>query len=164
MTALDLCNRALQHLGEPPITGIDPNGTVPQRLCYMYYHPTRRMVLCSHPWEFAARQADLTATQQNPFHRVAHTMPTDLLRVRDIQPHEGAEIRNHDRTIWHRHETIHITYTADEEDLDTAPAEFIDAFTLQLALKLCIPCTNSPKQYNELRDRYNELMDSLPQT
>lgn len=45
-TVLDICNLALSRLGESPIPALDPNGSLPARLCYMHYHPVRREVLC----------------------------------------------------------------------------------------------------------------------
>ena len=160
MNAIDLCNNALALLGEAPIQAIDPNGFLPQRMCYMHYHPTRRNVLREHPWLFATKNATLDsfATEDPQGHAIPHTIPADALCIRTCNA-PGWTQRG--RQIFARPQQIEIKYTRDEEDLDLWSADALYLFTHRLAAMMCIPLINSTTLRAELMAQYDTKLKSI---
>lgn len=160
LTALDICNLALSKLGESPLSGIDPNGTLPSRMCYMHYHPVRREVLCASRWSFAAVSTTLKNVRDADDGTTAlpHTLPVDCLRVLEVSS-PGWTLRG--RTIFCPGATVQLLYTADAENVAEFDPLFCDAFATRLACKLCIPLINSSTVRQALTDEYQRL--ALPQ-
>ena len=161
LTALDVCNMALSKLGESPIPGIDPNGTLPARMCYMHYHPVRREVLCACRWSFAVVSTTLHSaehTAANGTVSLPHTLPTDCLRVLEVGSH-GWTLRG--RTVFCPAAEVRLLYTTDFENVAEFDPLFTEAFATRLACKLCIPLINSTTVRQALTDEYQRL--ALPQ-
>lgn len=161
LTALDICNLALSKLGESPLPGIDPNGTLASRLCYMHYHPVRREVLCANRWSFATVCATLTSREEGAADgsvNLPHTLPTDCLRVLDVSS-PGWTLRG--RSIYCPAAQVRVRYIADTERVEDFDPLFIEALATRLAMKLCIPLINSTTAHRSLADEYQRL--SLPQ-
>lgn len=151
-TALDICNLALKKLGEPfPIDRISWNGNLPSRLCYNHYHPERRETLCARRWDFAQRVVTLTGG--SPFR-----LPDDCLRIQNVST-TGWTLQG--RNIYAAHASeIKLTYTADVEDCEEFEPLFIEAFTLKLAAKMCIPLLRSTTMAVQLRTEYATLIQN----
>ena len=153
MTPLDICNQALAHLGEPPIRGIDPSGTLAQRMCYMHYHPTRRDELCSGRYAFSERKAVLIN------HGRGFRIPDDCIRVRGLRDVEmdgrtitacsGGEVSPDGKLMMLR-------YTADVENPDEFSDEFVHRFALRLALRMSVALTINPSIKDEIREKLDE--------
>lgn len=161
LTALDICNLALSKLGESPLAGIDPNGSLASRLCYMHYHPVRREVLCANRWSFATVSATLTSREsagEGSSVNLPHTLPTDCLRVLDVRS-PGWTLRG--RAIYCPAESVRVRYITDTEDVASFDPLFIEAFAVRLALKLCMPLINSTTAHRSLSDEYQRI--ALPQ-
>lgn len=160
LSVLDICNLALSKLGESPLSAIDPNGTLPSRMCYMHYHPVRREVLCANRWSFACTRTTLTSaeTATDAEHSVAHTLPTDCLRVLEVG-HPGWTLRG--RSIYCPATIIRLLYIRDEEDTSTFDPLFTEALATRLACKLCIPLINSTTARQALAEEYQRI--ALPQ-
>lgn len=160
LTALDICNIALCKLGEAPLTGIDPNGSLASRLCYMHYHPVRREVLCANRWSFATVVTELTSREDahDATTPLPHTLPSDCLRVLDVKS-PGWTLRG--RAIYCPSATVRVRYITDAEDVEHFDPLFIEAFAVRLAMKLCIPLINSTTAHRALADEYRQL--ALPQ-
>lgn len=160
LTALDVCNMALSKLGESPIPGIDPNGTLPARMCYMHYHPVRREVLCACRWSFAVVSTTLHSAETATDGTVSlpHTLPTDCLRVLEVGSH-GWTLRG--RTVFCPAADVRLLYTTDFENVAEFDPLFTEAFATRLACKLCIPLINSTTVRQALTDEYQRL--ALPQ-
>lgn len=153
MTALDICNQALAHLGEPPIRGIDPSGTLPQRLCYMHYHPARRETLCGGQYGFAEHKSILIN------HGRGFRIPDECIRtrgLRDVKMDGRTIIECNGGEISPDGKLMLLRYTADIEDPATFSAEFIREFTLRLALRMCMALTGSQSIENKIREKLNE--------
>ncbi|MDO4222171.1 MAG: hypothetical protein Q4C88_08645 [Akkermansia sp.] len=153
MTPLDICNQALAHLGESPIRSIDPSGTLPQRCCYRWYHPTRREELCCGQYAFSERKSILIN------HGRGFRVPDDCIRLRGLRDVEmdgrtitacnGGEISPDGKLMVLR-------YTADVENTDEFSDEFVRRFALRLALRMCMTLTESPSIKDEIREKLNE--------
>lgn len=160
MTPVDLCNNALAQLGEAPIQAIDPNGFLPQRMCYVHYHTTRRNVLCEHPWLFATKTATLDsfATEDPQGYAIPHTIPDDALRIWECSA-PGWTLRG--SQIFALPQKIEIKYTRDEEDLDLWSADALFFFTHRLAAALCMPLVGSTTLSAELMAQCGAKLKSI---
>lgn len=161
LTPLDICNLALSRLGESPITAIDPNGSLPARMCYMHYHPVRREVLCAHRWSFATVSTTLQSAEEgtgDDTHQLRHSLPADCLRVLGVNSRCWT-LRG--RAVYCSAPTIRLQYIADVEDTGLFEPLFVEALVLRLAWKLCIPLINSTTARQALGEEYQRI--ALPQ-
>jgi hypothetical protein len=160
-TPLDICNMALSRLGESPIPDLNPNGSLPSRMCYMHYHPVRREVLCANRWSFATVRTTLTSAEQNSnddTHQLRHSLPPDCLRVLGVNTRSWT-LRG--RAVYAPAQQIKLLYIADVEDTALFDPLFIDAMVLRLAWKICIPLINSTTARQALGEEYQRI--ALPQ-
>lgn len=152
---------ALSRLGESPVSGIEANGSLPSRMCYLHYHPVRREVLCAHRWSFATVNTTLEGSEGQAVdetRRVRHSLPMDCLRVL------GVNCRNwilRGRAIYTAKNNIRLQYIADIEDTTLFEPLFTEALVLRLAWKLCIPLINSTTARQALGEEYQRI--ALPQ-
>lgn len=156
-----ICNLALAKLGESPITAPDPNGTPAQRLCYLFYHPARREVLCAHAWSFASTLTTLETSENEMAaagYQAPHTLPADCLRVLRVSSPMWT-LRG--LTIYCPGPTIRVLYIRDEEDTTLFDSLFTEALATRLACKLCISLTGSSTARKALTEEYRRL--SLPE-
>lgn len=85
-SAIDICNLALAHLGDPAsVAAIDPpEGSAQARYCSRYYPVSRDLVLEAHPWSFNTRRAALTSValpgEVEGEWLFAYTLPANCLR------------------------------------------------------------------------------------
>lgn len=152
-TPLDICNLALSKLGEPPISQVTPDGTPAERLCYEFYHPCRREVLCTNRWKFAIRE-HFSSGYCGSGCIYTHYIPIDALRV--FNP-DGAAIRFNSRELRSLSPEIQFSYIADEEDVTKFDPLFIEAFATRLAAKICRPLTHSVMKAGVLLNEYNKM-------
>lgn len=161
MTPLDITNSALSILGEPPIPGFDPLGTLPQRMAYLHYHPVRREVLCILKPEFAQRTENIgTFAEPDGKTSLPHTLPDGCLRVLKVSPSEAWTLRV--RQIFSPHKLLEVSYIFDQEDTETYTEHFTNIFALRLACKMCIPLVNSTTLRNELMESYVKFTTPNP--
>ena len=151
---------ALSKLGESPIGGIDANGSLPQRMCYLHYHPVRREVLCVNRWSFAVKKVTLHSGEQggSAEHAVPHTLPVDCLRVLEVGT-PGWTLRG--RCVFCPAQDVALRYIADVEDTALFDPLFVEALALRLACKMCIPLVNSTTMRQSLLEEYQRI--TLPQ-
>lgn len=152
---------ALSRLGESPISAIDPNGSLPARLCYLHYHPVRREVLCAHRWSFASVSTTLNSSEDSvgdETHQLHHSLPPDCLRVLGVNCRSWT-LRG--RAIYATPTSIRLLYISDVEDTTLFEPLFIEAMVLRLAWKLCIPLINSTTARQALGEEYQRI--ALPQ-
>lgn len=156
-TVLDICNLALCRLGESPIAALDPNGSLPSRLCYMHYHPVRREVLCAHRWSFATVCTTLNsgeAPADDETRQLRHSLPPDCLRVLGVNCRSWT-LRG--RAVYATSPVIRLQYIADVEDTGLFEPLFVEALVLRLAWKLCIPLINSTTARQALGEEYQRV-------
>lgn len=155
-TPIDICNLALKKLGEPfPISFMSPNGFLPERMCYLNYHPTRREVLMTNRWRFATRTVKLKAeTESNGVY--GFSLPMDCLWVWEAS---CPEVMVRGRELFCDKPEITLVYCADIEDVTKFDQYFIKAFATRLACKLCKPLLNSTKMQPLLDNEYNNTIN-----
>lgn len=156
-----ICNLALAKLGESPITAPDPNGTPAQRLCYLFYHPARREVLCANAWTFATALINIETPDAETAaagHPAAHALPANCLRVLRVSSPMWT-LRG--LTIYCPETNIRVLYVRDEEDTTLFDPLFVEALATRLACKLCISLTGSTTARKALTEEYRRI--TLPE-
>lgn len=81
-SVIELCNNALNDLGEEAIASLSDN-TKAARLCNQRWPAVRDAVLRAHPWNCATMQAELaaSATRVGWKYEACYPLPTDCLRI-----------------------------------------------------------------------------------
>lgn len=84
-----ICNMALARIGQQPINDINDDSPV-ARACLSLYEDTVREVARSHPWNCLKARADLAQNATAPEFgwAYAYTMPTDCVRVIDVNGYD----------------------------------------------------------------------------
>ncbi len=81
---VQICNMALLEVGDLSITALT-DATKEGRACNVLYPLMRDLMTYSHPWNFAMKRADITASLTTdpafPDDWYAYTLPADCLRV-----------------------------------------------------------------------------------
>lgn len=79
---VDICNLALAHLKQAPITNVETPTNQAGQWCNMWYHQVRQELLRSHPWNFALARVALTPHADAPEFGYTHKyeLPSDWLR------------------------------------------------------------------------------------
>lgn len=82
MADVDICNRALQKLGQPRITSLSDQ-SVSARACATAYDPRRKALLRRHRWSFAIQRFQIAADANPPAFGPANsfTLPNGCLKV-----------------------------------------------------------------------------------
>ena len=153
MTAIDLCNSALQDIGhDRPITSFDvaTDPSAEARRCAIQYPRARRALFISHPWscllvsEAIIALADLTPA---PGHEAAYADPSDTLLVVSVtddagQPQPFSRIGG---ILYTTATATQITYTRDSEDPSTWDTLLTEAVIGDLAVRLARVMGASPE-------------------
>lgn len=164
MTPLEICNMALEKIGEKPLEKLVPNESKAARLCNLHYHPARRKTLSDWPWDFAMRRVTSSTNnkeQGDLLHEVLPIyrfyLPSDCLRLLRIIPNnQGWKLQG--RCILFPFPNITYEYITDEEDQDKYPLVFINAFVLWLARKLAVPLTGNSMVRARMSAAYMDII------
>ena len=85
-SVIDLCNSALDKVGQGAITSLS-DGTKSAKLCNRNWPLVRDRVLRSHPWNFAVKRTTLAASETAPDwgYTAKFPIPTDCLRILEVR-------------------------------------------------------------------------------
>lgn len=147
-SVIEICNNALQDLGEEPITTFS-DGSKAARLCAQRWPSVRDAVLRSHPWNCAMVQADLPANQGAPLWKWAcrYELPADFLRI--VRVVSAVQQTVHEWEIQGRHilcdeaAPLFIAYVRRETDPQRYDALLSEALAARMASALAYPLTGS---------------------
>lgn len=140
-SAVQICNRALQKLGEGTIASLSEDTRL-GRACNLLYEDVRDALLEDHTWAFAIELAEIAVSGTDPdFGRTyQYELPADFLRL--LPPYgedntnsrdwivEGGYIRTDDST------PLYIRYIKRETDPTKYPPSFREALSAKLAKEL----------------------------
>lgn len=142
-SAVDICNRALQKLGESPITSLTEDSDR-ARECNRAYEAVRDAELRSRPWNFARTRVELAASSTPPAFGYANAfpLPSDFLRlypgntVSDWQIESGSILTDDAAPL-------QIVYIRREEDPNKYDPLFREALAAKLAVEMAERLTQS---------------------
>jgi len=100
LSAVQICNRALDILGADPVLSLNDNSEA-GRLCNRNFAPVRDAVLRAYPWNAAMRRAALPALAEAPAwgFAAAYQLPADCLRLWRVENEDLADWRVEGRTV-----------------------------------------------------------------
>lgn len=145
-----IANLALRRFGQSRITSI--NQSSPAAIAIRdVWDNARKAALRAHHWNFATKQAELTASATTPAFKwaYAYPLPSDYLRLIscncipagtsvtyfDIQ--NGAAYGSDRGVLVSNYSDAKIEYVADVVEFETWDEQFVEAFSYKLAEMVC---------------------------
>ena len=161
---VEICNWALQKLGQPAIMSLDDNSANAKR-CAQEYDSALGVVLRSYPWPFALRRAKLVLSTEKPAYEYANyfALPPDVARIISIAT-EGRPFQIEGKFIATNASAVFMKYVSsavNESHLDRYTAE---AVALLLASKLAIVITENAQLKDMLNTEYQMVLQSAMNT
>ena len=167
-SVVEICNRALDKLGESPIVSL-ADDVKASRACNRVYEPVRDAVLRDHPWNCAIGRALLAADSQAPAWGFARRfpLPIDCLRVLSIAPDRSNQYDANIETRWVVEgrailsdvpAPLAIRYLQRLTDTNLFDPMLAEALASRLAVELCEALTQSNTKRRSLLDEYEAVL------
>lgn len=165
MTAADICNLALGHIGAVSIAALTDN-TQEARKCNQYYHYVRKEALRAFEWNFSTKYINLaTLAAVTPVgFSVAYQYPADCLKFRRIYLDDPTQekqpflvVPNSTATgkeIWTNLSGAKGVYTVDVTTEAIFDSQFVAAFSYLLASYIATPLTKSTQTAAQMLQFY----------
>jgi hypothetical protein len=146
-SVIDICNIALNHLGNPGrVSSISPpDGTTEASVCATYYPIALRELLESADWSFARKRTALALLTVNPsaVWGFAYAMPSDCVTPQRVltggtQEYDldSAQFDIEGAAILSNKADAVLAYTHYVDDANSLPQVFVNALTYLLAAML----------------------------
>jgi hypothetical protein len=163
----EICNIALGHLGEAPITSLDEDSKA-ARACNLHYALTRDELLRAHRWNFAKTRLVLTELAEAPAFTWAHQfqLPADCLRVVEFNDQEigdwiSEEYEIEGRALLTDADAANIVYIKKEIDVSLYDPLFVQALALKLGIIISEQIRGTTSKTEELTRAYERLAGPL---
>lgn len=145
-SVVQICNRALDMLGQSPIVSLE-DVTTKAAACNRNYPLSRDYVLRAYPWNSASRRAALPALAEAPAWGFARQfqIPPDCLRVLDTDGDLQGVVwrREGNRILCDEDAPLRIRYIARVEDPGELDAMVTDVVAAHLARSIAYTVTGS---------------------
>ncbi len=166
----DICNMALAHLGQEPISSLKQEDEKARR-CDLFYEPVKREVLRTHNWAFAGSVTELALLGKNqasdwPY---MYAYPQDALFIRRVfrgglygQSCAFKELYQNDihaRVLLVGVPQASAEYTRDVKDEGLFDPAFVKAFSLALAADLAVALTADGALAQRILQKYTLALD-----
>ncbi len=170
VSKIDICNLALAHLGQEPISSLTQQDDRARRL-NLFYEPVKAEVLRTHNWAFATVKEPLIRLEDPSAapYPYLYQYPVEALFVRQITDPAFPDKKYPFREVFRRRlnqravETTasqavaeYTRHVKDETQLDPA---FVKAFALALASDLALALTGDNALAKLLLNRYAASLD-----
>lgn len=161
-TSTTICNLALGKLGAGTIIGLSESSPE-ARACNLHYPQTRDEVLRSHRWNFAIVRASLSRLSDAPAFGWAYQyqLPVECLRVLQVNGYEEDEEPDNWEVeggkLLTDEDSVNAKYISQVTDANIYDPLFIEALSLKLAAKLCIPLTGSDSRASGFITEYERV-------
>jgi len=161
-TETTICNLALGKLGAAKITSLSE--TSPEAMaCSLHYEQTRDEILRSHRWNFAIVRAEFSRLSAAPAFGWAYQyqLPVDCLRVLQVNGYaETEQVDNWEiegGKLLTDEDSVQAKYISRVTDVSLFDPLFIEALSLKLGAKICVPLTGSDNRANGLLTEYERV-------
>lgn len=162
----DLCNAALNYLGEPDATPFTGGTTTRDVACSRHYDAALQTVLTHHRWDFATRLAPLAADDPQPDDvpadfPSAYSLPEDCLRFQEVILSNGQRL-THFRIIGTKLflETDsyegNIIYTINDVATTAMPSTFADCVMMELCKRIAPAIVQNPQLMEQMAAHHRE--------
>jgi hypothetical protein len=157
-SVVEICNRALDAIGVPPITAFTEE-TRAGGLCRRYYPQVRDDVIRSHPWNCASARAKLPALLTPPAwgYQFAYQLPADCLRVLAVNADDPFchPWKVEGRTIvTDREAPIEVLYLRRIEDSGFFDPMLVSVIAARLAMELARPLTSDSAIRKQMEEEF----------
>lgn len=163
VSVVEICNRALDKLGEPPIVSL-ADDTKASRACNRAYTAVRDAVLRDHPWNCAMARASLAADGEAPAWGYARRfpLPVDCLRVLAAAPDDATPetrwVVEGRAVLTDAPAPLRIRYLRRLTDTSLFDPLLIEALAARLAVELCEALTQSNTKRRALLEDFEAIM------
>ena len=163
-----ICNRALDYLGQSPITSLE-DGSTAARIMSRQYATSRDVVLRSYPWNCAMARASLAALVEAPAWGFLkqYQLPVDCLRVVEIDGDVDSRIQwrvEGRRLLCDEAGPLNIRYLRQIADPTEIDAMCGDAIAARLAADTARSITGSTSDVEMMMARLRMIMDEARAT
>lgn len=158
-SVVDVCNRALDKLGQIPITSLT-DGNTAANLCDRVWPITRDQVLREHPWNFAIRRTTTAPETSAPSwgFLYKHALPSNCLRLIEVDGLTTGEYLVEGRYILTDENVLYLRYLARIEDPNEFDSLFTDVVATRMAFDMCEGLTQSTTKKDWLYKEYEDLL------
>jgi hypothetical protein len=161
-SVVEICNRALDAIGVPPITAFGEE-TKAGGLCRRYYPQVRDEIIRSHPWNCAMARASLPALLASPAwgFSFAYQLPADCLRVLAVNADDPFchPWKVEGRTVvTDREAPITILYLRRLDDSGFFDPMLVSVIAARLAMELARPLTSDSAIRKQMEDEFKERL------
>ena len=163
VSTVDICNLALDELGEAAITALNEGSPV-ANLCSRNFGPARDQVLRSHPWNFAVARRRLARLAEVPAFgfAFAYQRPTDWLRTLSVHASDGGRdavpYRMEGDRLLGDAPDLYLRYVFRVEDPNQYDPLFVDALAMRLAARLAKAITQSTGEKERIEALYRDAL------
>lgn len=156
-SVVDVCNRALDKLGQSPITSLE-DGDTTANLCNRTWPVVRDRALRSYPWNFAVKRSSTAPDTETPAwgFTYQHTLPSDCLRLLEILDIRTDAYELEGNKVLCDDNLLKIRYIRQVTDPNDYDAMFVDAVASLLAFEMCERLTQSNQKKDALWTEYQE--------
>lgn len=159
-TAVDICNLALSHIKESPITRITGTQDEPlddkESKCALWYDITRKSLLRSGSWNFAIKRASLVKVSGED----AYLLPSDNIKILALG--EDYSLENYfveqGKIISTDEQAKNLRYIFNNEDVSTFDPLFVLALSYDLAKNLSFAFNSSATEVSRLEDQRDKYI------
>lgn len=163
----DICNLALDHLNQGPITSIEnPTGKI-SGLCARWYDQTRRGVLRSHTWNCAKKRTSLAALAEAPSYEfnTQYALPSDFLRVVTIgNPSDVIyklySIESGNLLVNSGGGALPFSYIYNMTNIEDMDPLLVEALAAALARNIAYPITGSNSTVQRMQAILEDILDN----
>jgi hypothetical protein len=154
----EICNIALAHLGQSPISSFDDDGTDAAMYCRALFTHARDATLRMHPWNFATKRVELAVSATAPAceYDYAFPLPSDYLKRQqlfgaDDTTTEVTDYRIEYGSVLTNEDSLFLRYTAVVEEDGRFDSIFVMALAAQLSMALAYPITGKSTQMQAMQ-------------
>jgi len=160
LSKTDICNGALQLVGQEFITDLDTDDSEEAAACRVAYARTRNELLEKCPWRFAQATTSLTAdvTATNPRFAYSYQLPADFLAITEADADlSGWPYAIEGTRIVTDVSSFILTYTRELEQVGLYTGGFIRALEVALAARLAFALTKDARLAERLEMRAEDI-------
>lgn len=154
---IDVCNKALDKVGQNPITSLGDGGKA-ANACNRNWPLVRDTVLRDHPWNFAMAREVLAPSTVAPAwgFTAKFPIPSDFLRLIEIRDLSTNEYQLENGHIHANATALYIRYIKRVTDPNVYDSLFVEAVSTRLAAEMCETFTQSTSKKRALFEEYGE--------
>lgn len=160
---VDICNLALDRLGQPTIIDLEDDNKAGQ-LCRRMYPLARDEIQRRFPWRRLRKRASIAALADAPAWGYSnwYELPGDLLRLIEVYQnntplHSGWELEGN-RILINYSDPLNIRYICRETDTSKFDALMVSAIAAYMAKDMAESLTQDPAKKGFAYNDFNEIM------